>query len=756
MMRLDPESPPQVIADLFDTCDVGRIIAQPHYVDQARTIHADEPLVVPQERPLRSKIEPFARTDSKPEHWVAIQTTSGSTGRPKCVPVSRAGMESRMYRKTQYEPPVEPRRRLAFFIHLRVFHELLALQNADIIDCFDLRKHGIAAAVDFMRSRPMTAFTGQVSLLRQILNAAKAPFPDITYIAVVGEAVLRSDLENFEKYFLPGTKFVARFGGTEHCDLALSFHNHGDPINHDVMPLGRPLFPGEMTLVTEDGSIAAPGEPGEIIVTADFLPSGYIKDPERTAAAFFTGPETGQRCYRTGFIAYEDFDGVLHPYGRKDELVKIRGYNVRPSEVEHTVQTHPGVRQAAVRSYLGPKGNQQLACFFVPAGDQPPSAPELRAFLASQAPSYFVPSAFHPLDALPMSSGGKVVRAQLPDPLSLQSSTASPGQEFGSETERKIADIWFANLGHRDFGPDDDFFDVGGDSFQAMAMLVEIEERTGLRLPLESLILEAATVQALAARLDALQSGGAQSSAVVLRHGDDRSSLFATHVIGGHLSDYLELANTLGGMQALIGLHPKGLDGASQASSSMAELAADAIAAMRSHKPESPYRLIGYSYGALIAFEMAVQLQAQGVGVSHLILLDPPSIQGDLARFAKSVYRPLKTGDLSKSARRLTQTVPAALGLRHAPENIDGAHRAAALAYKPEPISIPNTLVVSALKNPHAAALRKEWSGRLMGAARFEEIDATHENLVRQPAVWRLNQIMQSHLAKGIAEVKSS
>ncbi len=335
-----------------------------------------------------------------------------------------------------------------------------------------------------------------------------------------------------------------------------------------------------------------PGEPGEIVVKGDFLPSLYLKNPERSAAAFEYDPETGQRTYRTGFAAFVDHAGVLQPVGRLDELVKIRGYNVRPSEVEAAVQQHPGVREVAVRPFDGAKGIRRLACFYVPEPGSEPNPAELRAYIAGKVPSYFVPTLFHPIDALPRSHTGKVTRAQLPDPV---------------------------------------------------ALLAEIEKETGARIPFESLILDGATLQNLAGLLDQRKTeAGSSSRTVQLRQDANGDILFAPHVIGGHLSDYLGLAHSISGGYGLTGLHRFGLRDGEQTAATMQQIAKDAIDAIREQQPRGPYRIIGYSFGALIAYAMTEQLVSEGDTPAALILLDPPPVEVGIVRLAKTAYRPLK------------------------------------------------------------------------------------------------------------------
>lgn len=749
LLGLDPQAPPSVIKDLIRTCDVTQILAEPEYEQQARSLHSAEPFVLPADLLDPTPVEPFLRLDCDPEALASILYTSGSTGNPKCVPLLRGALDLRQTRKYEVLYPPRPgRQRTNLVTHFRLFPELYTLQNGETADCFDLRKHGVAAMADWLREKRITSYSSQVSVLRQLMAATDRPFPDIELVTVVGEQVVRSDVEAFEAHFPPGAELAVRFGSTEHCDVAVYRHRHGDPVPGDTLPIGYPAFPETIRLLDEAGNAVEQGKPGEIVMIGDHMAHYYIKDPERSAAFFAVDPADNglRRCY-TGFIAYADYRGMLHPVGRKDEQIKIRGYNVRPPEVEQMVQRHPGVERAAVVPFEGANNIRRLACFYTVAKGMAPTAQDLRGFLADQVPNYFIPSLFHQIEEFPLSVTGKLSKKDLPDPLLVMTAQSQAVSRAGTATESQIAEIWSGILGFSDFGIADDFFDIGGDSLQAMAVIVAIEARFGIRMPLEGLILDGATVQALAAKIDALHGQGADSTRVVkLRAGGGRAPLFAAHVAGGHLSDYLGLAHIMHSEQPLWGLHPRGLDGKTAPSSTMADLAADAVDAMRQHTPDGPYRLIGYSFGGVVAFEMARQLLSAGEAVSHLILLDPFVTWKDSKRLLRTVARPLKAGDPMNAWARATRVVPAAMGLRQASNDLNEAHRTALLRYRPAALTLPKALLISAAENPGKATIQSEWRALLGEKLSIVEQPSDHPNLVREPAVWSMAQTVEAFL----------
>jgi thioesterase domain-containing protein/acyl carrier protein len=270
-------------------------------------------------------------------------------------------------------------------------------------------------------------------------------------------------------------------------------------------------------------------------------------------------------------------------------------------------------------------------------------------------------------------------------------------------TEHLLVETWSEVLEHSDFDLSDDFFDVGGDSLQAMTMLTAIEVKTGVRVPMESLILDGATVVSLSQIIDGDTGKDAISKSVVtIKRGSDLPPLFATHVAGGHLSDYLQL-----------GLHPRGMDSSEPADSSIRKMAEHCVAAVTAQQPDGPYRLIGFSFGARLAYELAQVLSEQGRQVSHLIMLDPVLPGGDKLRHVKAVYRGWRDKSPSVGMHRLVNLVPASLGLRAAPNSLDAAHFVANLAYRAKPFvaqnSPPKTLMMSRDQNAQATQIAREW-----------------------------------------------
>jgi natural product biosynthesis luciferase-like monooxygenase protein/amino acid adenylation domain-containing protein len=259
-------------------------------------------------------------------------------------------------------------------------------------------------------------------------------------------------------------------------------------------PIGRPV-PGTWVRVVNDaGRQVKVGEPGELLVGGAQLARGYA-EPTPDQAARFVG--TGEdRRYRTGDVVRWRADGELEFLHRSDQQVQIHGFRVEPREVEHQLVTLPGVREAAIRAWTGPDATVRLAAYVVTAPGA--TVADLRARLATRLPEYMIPATWQVLDALPLTTNGKVDRAALPEPTLGTPRQPAAGRRGG--VEQQLAAVWAAELGVDAVLPDATFFELGGHSLTAIRLVNRIRAELGVRLDVVD-FLRRPTVRRLAALL---------------------------------------------------------------------------------------------------------------------------------------------------------------------------------------------------------------------------------------------------------------
>jgi aspartate racemase len=272
------------------------------------------------------------------------------------------------------------------------------------------------------------------------------------------------------------------------------------------------------------------------------------------------------------------------------------------------------VQQAIVVAREDSPGEKRLVAYVVPYPPETATAGDLRSFLKTKLPEYMLPSAFVFLDALPLNPNGKVDRKALPVP---DKTRSEPQESFvapRNSVERQLAQIWEKLLGIQPIGVKENFFDLGGHSLLAVRLIAQMEKSFGKNLSLASLF-KAPTIEQLAGLLGN-QDSSAWSWLVPFQTRGSKPPFFCIHG-GGE-----PLAKLLGTDQPLYGLQPHGQDGR-RAPCRVEDMAADYVKEIRMVQPEGPYYMGGYSFGGMVAFEVAQQLKRQGQKVALLALLDP-------------------------------------------------------------------------------------------------------------------------------------
>lgn len=198
-----------------------------------------------------------------------------------------------------------------------------------------------------------------------------------------------------------------------------------------------------------------------------------------------------------------------------------------------------------------------------------------------------------------------------------------------NELERQITEIWEELLEIQSISIRDDFFELDGDSLQAVDLFAQIERKFGKKLPISTLF-QAGTVEALAQiiaqgedlALKPDKSAASWSSLVEIQPNGTKPPLFCIHALGGGVLCYRELAMYLGTEQPVYGLQPRGLDGKQPPRTKVEDMASHYLQEIKTLQPQGPYFLAGYSFGGVIAFEMAQQLHKQGEKVGLLAMID--------------------------------------------------------------------------------------------------------------------------------------
>ncbi|MEV7550501.1 amino acid adenylation domain-containing protein [Amycolatopsis sp. NPDC089917] len=278
------------------------------------------------------------------------------------------------------------------------------------------------------------------------------------------------------------------YGPTEVTINSVTWHY--DPADPGPLPIGRP--DPEVRAYVLDGGLLPVGTnvTGELYLAGPKLAQGYVGRAALTAERFVADPfgPPGERMYRTGDLVRWRPDGQIVFLGRADHQVKLRGFRIELGEIETALTAHDDVRASAVIVR-----EDRLVAYVVPVDGAEPDPAELREYLAAELPAYMVPTAFVPLDRLPLGPSGKLDRAALPAPEARSYGGREPATPAEAVLLRVVRDL----LGP-DVGLDDGFLDAGGDSIASLRV-VSRARREGLHLTARD-VFEGGTVAGIAAR----------------------------------------------------------------------------------------------------------------------------------------------------------------------------------------------------------------------------------------------------------------
>ncbi|MEV7184624.1 non-ribosomal peptide synthase/polyketide synthase [Kitasatospora sp. NPDC093102] len=424
---------------------------------------------------------PLAPADLSTTAYVLY--TSGSTGRPKGVAVPhrslahllaahRAGfvadagggpLRVALTASFSFDTSLEGLLLLADGHPLHLVDETTRMDPAALVE------YVVHHRIDFLDLTP--------SYLRQLLPAGLLDDPrHRPRVLMLGGEAVGPRLWR-ELAVRPEVAAYNYYGPTECTVDALACRIDGG----DRPLVGRPL-PNVRAYVL-DGRLqpVPPGVSGELHLAGEQVARGYAGRSGLTAARFTADPygPPGTRMYRTGDLARWTADGRLEYVGRADDQVKVRGHRIEPGEIEAALLDLPEVAAAAVLAVPDVHGHTRLAAYLVFADGAARPAADLRAALRRVLPDHLVPSSFTVLDALPLTTSGKLDRRALPAP----EADGRDGEFVAPRTpeEEALAAIWAEVLGVPRVGVTDNFFELGGDSILSI-QAVSRARAAGLRI----------------------------------------------------------------------------------------------------------------------------------------------------------------------------------------------------------------------------------------------------------------------------------
>lgn len=471
---------------------------------------------------------------SEPSDTALVLHTSGTTSRPKIVPLTQANI-CRSAFNTATTLALTPKDCCLNVMPLFHIHGLIAAVLSSLavgarIVCtpgFDPKK--FYAWLDMFEPTWYTAAPTihQAVLAGAAANRATIARRPLRLVRSSSAALPKQVMQELEEAFQ--TQVIEAYGMTEASHQMAS--NPLAPRPRKLGSVGLPAGP-EVAIMDEAGRLLPAGEVGEVVIRGANVTTGYENNPQANQAAFING------WFRTGDQGRFDADGYLFLTGRLKEIINQGGEKVAPSEVDEVLTQHPAVAQAVAFPVPHPTLGEAVAAAIVLKTGAQATEQEVRDFAAARLAEFKIPKQILLVDEIPKGPTGKLQRIGLAEQLAglLALKREANFVSAATSVEKDVADIWRQLLKVERMGARDDFHALGGDSLSMAAMIIKVEDRFKVTVPIDR-FLKSPTVQTLAQLVQSDES----SPETVSADQPLRSRPLADSILGGLKNRILQL-----------------------------------------------------------------------------------------------------------------------------------------------------------------------------------------------------------------------
>jgi len=424
-----------------------------------------------------------------PEDAAYVIYTSGSTGTPKGVVITQQNLLSLMEATTQLYSVTQHDIGVLFHsisFDFSVWEICLSLFNGGKLiippesvkqSIQDYARFLITQKVSIVNITPAMLYLLQEELVREYSRT-----PDLTcslrYVMIGGDVLYPSKLKRwFACSQLKEVALCNMYGITEGTIHATLKKITATDCAHSTSPIGLPLPNMITAVVNEDCEMVEDDAVGELCLAGPSVTTGYLHRPESNQESFFSKQFPGEelhRYFKTQDLVKRLKNGSLEYIGRKNNLVKIRGFRVSLKEIERHLMRNDAIENAVVLTFLGSDTVQRLVAYL--QGKQKNiDIAAVRQRLRSELPAFMCPAQFVVLETFPLTLNGKVDFKLLKAQGSMQSDQ-QPLPVGETTTEERIKAVWQKVLKREDVGLEENFFDAGGDSLLLPSLLFGLQE----------------------------------------------------------------------------------------------------------------------------------------------------------------------------------------------------------------------------------------------------------------------------------------
>jgi amino acid adenylation domain-containing protein len=610
-LPLDPTYPQERINFILADGKVNIILTQQQFYECLNLPGVKLVLLDKTESCFTCKPQKNAPSNVTLNNLAYVIYTSGTTGKPKGVLIEHLGLANLVAAQKEVFKIQNNERILqfaSFSFDAAIFEIVMALGTGATL--YLAKKENLLLGQPLIKLLQEKAIT-HVTLPPAVLAALpKAELPALKTIISAGEVCSQDIMKKWGF----NRQFFNAYGPTE----ATVWTTISEIKDVNFKPsIGRPIINTQVYILDKYLQPVPIGIPGVLYIAGDGLARGYLQRPELNAERFIKHPVINKRIYKTGDLARYQPDGNIEFLGRIDEQIKVRGFRIELGEITTVLRQFSGIKEAVVIP-MDNSGNKRLVAYIALQEKPEITITEIRKLLKSKLPEYMIPGEFIILDALPLTPNGKVDYQSL---LKLKIPSQQLKVEPRNEGERAIAQIFSQVLNREIDSIKDNFFDLGGDSLLTISLIDKINKQFGKDLPLSELFLNP-TIEGLANIINNENEVLKSSPLVAIQPHGKKPPFFCVHPIFGTVFPYYQLAVSLGKEQPFYGIQPLGIDGKEAPLTSIEDMASYYIKAIKRLQAKGPYYIGGWSFGGLVALEIAQQLLTAGEEVALLAILD--------------------------------------------------------------------------------------------------------------------------------------
>ncbi|PTR20184.1 amino acid adenylation domain-containing protein [Pseudomonas sp. GV085] len=620
---LDPQYPQERLRYMMADSDMRLLLTQERLRDSAQLNPGTAMVAVDR---LNLDVEvPAPQCAVHAEQLAYLIYTSGSTGKPKSVAVAHGPLSMHVQAIAKlYE--MDPDNRELHFMSFAFdgAHErwITALISGSTLVIRDNTLWTVEQTLAVLHRQRISVACFPPAYLLQLAEHAELQGgdpPPVRIYCFGGDAVPDATFERV-KHTLKPQFLVNGYGPTETVVTPLLWKIAADgQCQAMYAPIGQRVGSRSLHVLDMDLNPLPVGMVGELYIGGRGVARGYHRHPWQSAERFVADlfSTEGGRLYRTGDLVRRREDGVFDYVGRIDHQVKVRGFRIELGEIEARLREQAGVNDALVVVRDNGQGPQLVG--YVVAAQDDGLGPRCQAALRESLPDYMVPTQVVVLPRFPLTPNGKLDRKALPTP-------AFTGRDYvapRTPLEWALADIWQQVLGIEKIGITDNFFELGGDSLRTLKVISKVRalNEPNFQLKLRDMMARP-TIAGLSGVDEQPLRQSPQPLLLLNQVVSDQPPLFCLHAGFGTVFDYEPLARRLEGERTVYGVQCRMLLDRQWHDTSLAQMAADYVEAIRARQPQGPYHVLGWSLGGALALLVSDQFERQGQRVAFLGLVD--------------------------------------------------------------------------------------------------------------------------------------